>query len=142
MFLNVGANGQGADGNLSAVTQGGRAAYATWTSNQSGAAAANVYLQIDPSSQVAKASTVTMNVTYWSVAGQGFQVQYDAPGNPYFGGPTVAGSGTGSWQTATVTLTNAQFNELQNLSADLRLAVTDPTRPLYVSSVTLSTTGN
>jgi hypothetical protein len=69
-------------------------------------------------------------------------VQYDSPGNPYLGGPTVAGSGTGSWQTATVTLTNAQFNELQNLSADLRLAVTDPTQPLYVSSVTMSTTGS
>ena len=44
---------------------------------------------------------MTVSVTYWSVAGQGFQVQYDAPGNAYLGGPTVAGSGTGSWQTAT-----------------------------------------
>lgn len=142
MFLNVGATGQGADGNLTAVTQGGRAAYTTWTSKQSGAGAANVYLQVDPFSQVAKASTVMMNVTYWSVAGQGFQVQYDAPGNPYLGGPTVVGSGTGSWQTATVTLTNVQLNELQNLSADLRLAAADPTQPLYIGGVTLSTTGN
>jgi hypothetical protein len=138
IYMSVGATGQGADGNLIQVTQGGQTAYETWTSAQSGVTPANVYLQLDPSSQVAKASTVTANVTYWSVAGQGFQVQYDSPGAPYFGGPTVAGSGTGSWQTATVTLTNVQFNELQNLSADLRLAVTDPTKPLYVSSVTLS----
>ncbi|MFE0464065.1 beta-galactosidase [Kitasatospora sp. NPDC058965] len=137
-FLSVGSTGQGADGNLTAVTQGGRSAYATWTRSQSGVNPANMYLQVDPSSQVAKASTVTANITYWSVAGQGFQVQYDAPGNAYLGGPTVAGSGTGSWQTATVTLTGAQFNELQNLSADLRLSVTDPTTPLYVSSVTLA----
>ncbi|MBF9069145.1 beta-galactosidase [Streptacidiphilus fuscans] len=137
-FLSVGSTGQGADGNLTAVTQGGRAAYQTWTSAQSGATPANMYLQLDPTSQVAQAATVTMNVTYWSVAGQGFQVQYDAPGNAYFAGPTVAGSGTGSWQTATVTLTGAQFDELQNLSADLRLSVTDPTKPLDVSSVTLS----
>jgi hypothetical protein len=123
------------------VTQDGQTAYETWTSAQSGVTPANVYLQLDPSSQVAKASTVTASVTYWSVDGQGFQVQYDSPGAPYFGGPTVAGSGTGSWQTATVTLTNVQFAELQNLSADLRLAVTDPTKPLYVSSVTLSAAG-
>ncbi|RAG85517.1 glycoside hydrolase family 42 [Streptacidiphilus pinicola] len=136
--LSVGSTGLGADGNLTLVTQGGRAAYQTWTSAQSGVGPANLYLQLDPSSQVAKASTVTVDVTYWSVAGQGFQVQYDAPGNAYLGGPTVAGSGTGSWQTATVTLTGAQFNELQNLSADLRLSVTDPSQPLYVSNVTLS----
>ncbi|MEY9912511.1 hypothetical protein ABIA35_008773 [Catenulispora sp. MAP12-49] len=141
LFLSVGATGLGGDGNLTQVTQDGQTAYETWTSAQSGVTPANVYLQLDPSSQVAKASTVTANVTYWSVAGQGFQVQYDSPGAPYFGGPTVAGSGTGSWQTATVTLTNVQFAELQNLSADLRLAVTDPTKPLYVSSVTLSTAG-
>ncbi|WP_194926518.1 beta-galactosidase [Catenulispora pinisilvae] len=141
IFLSVGATGQGADGNLTQVTQDGQTAYETWTSSQSGVTPANIYLQLDPSSAVAKASTVTAKITYWSVAGQGFQVQYDSPGAPYFGGPTVAGSGTGSWQTATVTLTDAQFAELQNLSADLRLAVTDPTKPLYVSSVTLSTTG-
>lgn len=88
------------------------------------------------------ASTVTLKATYWSVAGQGFQVQYDAPGNPYLNGPIVAGSGTGSWQTATVTLTGTQFAEAQNLDADLRLAVTDPSQPLYVSSITLSTNGN
>jgi len=141
LFLSVGATGEGGDGNLTQVTQGGQTAYETWTSAQSGVTPANVYLQLDPSSQVAKASTVTASVTYWSVDGQGFQVQYDSPGAPYFGGPTVAGSGTGSWQTATVTLTNVQFAELQNLSADLRLAVTDPTKPLYVSSVTLSAAG-
>ena len=73
------------------------------------------------------------------MAGQGFTPQYDAPGNAYQNGPTVAGSGTGSWQTATVTLTDVQFGEAQNLSADLRLAVTDPTQPLYISGVSLST---
>jgi hypothetical protein len=51
----------------------------------------------------------------------------------------VAGSGTGSWQTASVTLTNVQFAEAQNLSADLRIAATDPAQPLYVGGVTLST---
>ena len=138
VFLNVGATGHGADGNLTPVTQGGQAAYETWTTAQSGVGSANVYLQIDPSSQVDTASTVTANVTYWSVAGQGFQVQYDAPGAAYLGGPTVAGSGTGSWQTATVTLTGAQFEEAQNLNADLRLAATNTTQPLLVSSVSLS----
>jgi hypothetical protein len=139
VVLDVGATGTGADGNLTQATQGGQAAYETWTSAQSGVSPANVYLQIDPSSQVDTASTVNVSVTYWSVAGQGFQVQYDAPGNAYLDGPSVAGSGTGSWQTATVTLTGAQFQEAQNLSADLRLAVTDPSRPLYVSGVSIST---
>jgi hypothetical protein len=141
IYMSVGATGKGGDGNLIQVTQGGQTAYQTWTSAQSGVTPANIYLQIDPSSQVAKASTVTAAVTYWSVAGQGFTVQYDSTTAPYFNGPTVAGSGTGSWQTATVTLTDTQFNELQNLSADLRLAVTDPTQPLYVSGVTLTAAG-
>jgi hypothetical protein len=136
--LDVGATG-GGDANLTQVTQDGQAAYETWTSAQTGVGSANLYLQLDPSSQVYTASSATVSVTYWSVAGQGFQVQYDAPGNAYLGGPTVAGSGTGSWQTATVTLTGAQFAEAQNLSADLRLAVTDITQPLYIGSITLST---
>ena len=138
VYLNVGATGAGADGNLTQVTQDGQAAYETWTTAQSGTGAANIYLQVDPNSQVYTSSTVTLTVTYWSVAGQGFQAQYDAPGNAYLGGPTVVGSGTGSWQTATVTLTGAQFGEEQNLSADLRLAATNTTQPLIVSSVTLS----
>ena len=139
VVLDVGNTGTGGDGNLNQVTQGGQAAYQTWTSAQSGVSPANIYLQIDPSSQVDKASTVNISVTYWSVAGQGFTPQYDAPGNAYQNGPTVAGSGTGSWQTATVPLTDVQFGEAQNLSADLRLAVTDPTQPLYISGVSLST---
>ena len=142
VYLNVGATGAGADGNLTAVTQGGQSAYETWTTAQTGVGSANVYLQVDPTSQVYTAATVTVNVTYWSVAGQGFQVQYDAPGSAYLGGPTVAGSGTGSWQTATVTLTGAQFGEAQNLNADLRLAATNTNQPLYVSSVTMSTNGS
>jgi hypothetical protein len=138
VFLNVGATGAGADGNLTVTTQGGQAAFETWTTAQTGVGSANAYLQIDPSSQVYTASTVTATVTYWSVAGQGFQVQYDAPSSAYLGGPTVAGSGTGSWQTATVTLTGPQFAEAQNLSADLRLAATNTNLPLYISSVTLA----
>jgi len=137
-FLDIGATGAGADGNLTPVTQGGQAAYETWTTAQTGVGSANAYLQVDPSSQVYTASTVTATVTYWSVAGQGLQVQYDAVGVPYQGATAVAGSGTGSWQTASVTLTNAQFAEAQNLSADLRIAATDPSQPLYISSVTLS----
>ena len=137
--LNLGATGAGADGNLTATTQDGQAAYETWTTAQTGVGSANLYLQVDPSSQVYTASSVNVTVTYWSVAGQGLQVQYDAPGAPYQNGPTIAGSGTGSWQTATVTITGPQFGEAQNLSADLRLAVTDPSQPLYVSNVTLST---
>jgi hypothetical protein len=142
VVLDVGNTGTGGDGNLTQATQGGQAAYETWTSAQSGVSPANIYLQLDPSSQVDKASTVNISVTYWSVAGQGFQVQYDAPGNPYQNAPAVAGSGTGSWQTATVTLTGAQFSEAQNLSADLRLAATDTSQPLYVSNVTIATAAN
>ena len=138
VFLNVGATGLGADGNLTVTTQGGQAAFETWTTAQTGVGSANAYLQVDPSSQVYTAPSVTATVTYWSVAGQGFQVQYDAPSSAYLGGPTVAGSGTGSWQTATVTLTGPQFAEAQNLSADLRIAATNTTQPLYISSVTLS----
>ena len=141
-FLDIGATGLGGDGNLYSVTQGGQAACETWPNTLTGVTPANVYLQIDPSSQVCTASAVTIAVTYWSVAGQGFTVQYDAPGNAYLNGPTVTGSGTGSWQTATVTLTNPQFAEAQNLSADLRLAVTTPSQPLYVSSVTMSVAGS
>jgi hypothetical protein len=80
-------------------------------------------------------------VTYWAAAGQGFQVQYDAPGNPYQNGPTVTSPGTGTWATATVQITGAQLSEAQNLGADLRLAVTDPAQPFVVRSVTISTTG-
>ena len=141
VFLGVGQTGQGSDGNLTQVTQDGVPALATWTSAQSGVAPANVYLQIDPSSAVYAASSVNVTVTYWASAGQGFQPQYDGTGGAYENGPVVTSPGTGTWATSTVTITGAQFGEEQNLSADLRLAVTNPSAPLIVSSVTLSVAG-
>jgi hypothetical protein len=110
----------------------------TWTSSQSGAGDANLYLQNDPVSAVEAASTVTVKVTYWATAGQGFVVQYDSPGNAYLNGPTVTSPGTGTWTTASVQLANVQFAELQNYGADLRLNVTDAAAPLIVQSVTIS----
>ena len=139
-FLGVGQTNAGSDGNLTQITQGGETAEETWTSSQSGAGDANVYLQLNPLSAVEAASTVTVQVTYWATAGQGFTVQYDTPSNAYQNGPTVTSPGTGTWTTATVQLTGAQFNEAQNGGADLRLNVTNASAPLIVQSITMSTT--
>ncbi|HEX4792044.1 MAG TPA: choice-of-anchor D domain-containing protein [Actinospica sp.] len=141
-FLGVGQTNSGADGNLTQITQNGTPAVETWTSSQSGAGDANVYLQLDPFSAVATASTVNLQVTYWAAAGQGFLAQYDTASNAYQNGPSVTSPGTGTWATATVQLTGAQFDEAQNMSADLRLQVTAPSQPLIVSSVTMSTTSS
>ena len=139
-FLGVGQTNAGSDGNLTQITQGGETAEETWTSSQSGAGDANVYLQLNPMSAVEAASNVTVQVTYWATAGQGFTVQYDTPSNAYQNGPTVTSPGTGTWATATVQLTGAQFNEAQNGGADLRLNVTNASAPLIVQSITMSTT--
>jgi hypothetical protein len=140
-FLQVGTTNSGSDGNLTQITQGGETAYETWTSSQSGAGDANVYLQINPLSAVEAASSVTMQVTYWATAGQGFTVQYDTASNAYQNGPAVTSPGTGTWATATVQLTGAQFQEAQNDSADLRLNVANASVPLIVQSITMSVTG-
>ena len=137
-FLNVGSTGTGSDGNLTQITQGGQTAYETWTPSQSGTGGSNVYLQLAPMSAVEAAATVTAQVTYWATAGQGFTVQYSTPTNKYQNGPTVTSPGTGTWATATVQLTGAQLDEMENGGADLRLAVTEPTVPLIVRSVTMS----
>jgi hypothetical protein len=137
-----GGTSQGADGNLNVITQDGSQAWETWTTAQSGTSVENMYLQVDPSSAVDAASDLTVTVTYWASAGQGFQVQYDAPGNAYQNGPTVTSPGTGTWATSSVTITGAQLGEEQNLSADLRLAVTDPAAPLIVQSVSISVAGS
>ena len=110
----------------------------TWTSSQSGAGDANVYLQLNPLSAVEAAASVTVQVTYWATAGQGFTVQYDTPGNAYQNGPTVTSPGTGTWTTATVQLTGAQFDEAENGGADLRLNVTNASTPLIAANVTIS----
>ncbi len=93
-------------------------------------------------SAVEAAANITVQVTYWATAGQGFTVQYSTPTNKYQNGPTVTSPGTGTWATATVQLTGAQLDELENGSADLRLAVTTPTAPLIVRSVAMSVTSN
>jgi len=139
-FLGVGQTNAGSDGNLTQITEGGETALETWTSSQSGAGDANVYLQLNPMSAVEAAANVTLQVTYWATAGQGFTVQYDTPSNAYQNGPTVTSPGTGTWATATVQLTGAQFNEAQNGGADLRLNVTNASAPLIVQSITMSTT--
>ncbi|HSZ30409.1 MAG TPA: choice-of-anchor D domain-containing protein, partial [Pseudonocardiaceae bacterium] len=141
-FLGVGQTNAGSDGNLTQITQGGQTAEETWTSSQSGAGDANVYLQLNPLSAVEAAANVTVQVTYWATAGQGFTVQYDTPGNAYQNGPTVTSPGTGTWATATVQLTGAQFDEAQNGGADLRLNVTNASTPLIVASITMSVTGS
>jgi hypothetical protein len=115
-----------------------RARTATWTAAQSGTASANVYLQADPTSLAANSPTLTAEVTYLATAGQSFQVQYGTPSDPYHPSETVTSPGTGDWRTATVRLTDAQFNEAQNLGADLRIAAGDPSKPLSVSQVTLT----
>ena len=141
-FLDVGQTNAGSDGNLTQITQGGEQAVETWTSSQSGAGDANVYLQLNPMSAVEAAANVTVQVTYWATAGQGFTVQYDTAGNAYQGGPTVSSPGTGTWATASVQLTGAQFDEAQNDSADLRLNVTNASAPLIVQSITMSVTNS
>jgi hypothetical protein len=141
-FLNVGATNTGSDGNLTQITQNGTPAVETWTTAQSGVGGAYVYLQLDPFSAVATSSTVNLQVTYWASAGQGFGVQYDAAGNAYASGPSVTSPGTGTWATATVQLTGAQFDEAENGGADLRLPVTAPASPLIISGITMSTAGS
>src|SRR6202034_1991120 len=141
-FLGVGATNAGSDGNLTQITQGGETALETWTSSQSGAGDANVYLQLNPMSAVEAAADVTVQVTYWATAGQGFTVQYDTPSNAYQNGPTVSSPGTGTWTTASVQLTGAQFQEAQNGGADLRLNVTNSSAPLIVQNITMSVTGS
>ena len=141
-FLNVSQTNAGADGNLSQITQDGQTAVETWTTSQSGAGEAYVYLQIDPVSAVEAASNVTLQITYWATSGQGIAPQYDGTGNAYASGPSVTSPGTGTWTTASVQLTNTQFDEGENGGADLRLQVTDPSAPLIVQSVTMSTTGS
>jgi hypothetical protein len=140
-FLGVGQTSSGSDGNLTQITQGGEQADETWTTSQSGTGDANVYLQLNPMSAVEAAASVTVKVTYWATAGQGFTVQYDTPSNAYQNGQTVTSPGTGTWTTATVQLTGAQFDEAQNGGADLRLNVTNASAPLIVQSVTMSTAG-
>jgi Carbohydrate binding module (family 6)/Ricin-type beta-trefoil lectin domain/Abnormal spindle-like microcephaly-assoc'd, ASPM-SPD-2-Hydin len=140
-FLGVGQSTSGADGNLNQITQSGSAAMESWTTAQSGSSDADIYLQNDPVSLVEAASTVTVQVTYWATSGQGFIVQYDASGNAYLNGPTVSSPGTNTWTTASVQLTGAQFNELQNYGADLRLDITDPGVALIVESATISISG-
>jgi hypothetical protein len=146
-FPGLGDNAQGDDSDLTAISQDGTQAVQTWTTAQSGADSANVYLQADPTSAVATASDLTVKVTYWASAGQGFQVQYNAPGNAYKDGPTVTSTGSGTWATATVNITGAQLGQQQygnvigqDLAANLRLAVTNPAAPLIVQSVTVSVT--
>ena len=146
-FPGLGDNAQGDDSDLSTISQDGTQAVQTWTTAKSGAGSANVYLQADPTSAVAAASDLTVKVTYWASAGQGFQVQYDAPGNAYKDGPTVTSTGSGTWATATVNITGAQLGQQQygnvigqDLAANLRLAVTNPAAPLIVQSVTISAT--
>jgi F5/8 type C domain/Abnormal spindle-like microcephaly-assoc'd, ASPM-SPD-2-Hydin/Beta-galactosidase len=141
-FMNVGATNTGADGNMTQTTQNGTPVVETWTTSQSGVGGAYAYLQLDPFSAVATASTVNLAVTYWASAGQGFTPQYDSTTSAYQGGPSVTSPGTGTWATGTVQLTSTQFDEAENGGADLRLAVTAPSQPLIISQVVMSTTNS
>jgi hypothetical protein len=133
-FLDIGG-----DGNLTLTTQGGESAEATWTTAESGTGGDYAYMLADPSSQVGQASAITFQVTYWAAPGQGFQLQYDGAQGPYEAGPTVQSPGTDQWTTATVSISDAAFDQGQNGGADFRLYALDGTQPLYIHEVALST---
>ncbi len=129
------------DGNVTVVQQAGQAAIATWTLQQLNTPGAYLYLQVNPSSAVYKATSLDVTVTYLATPGQGFQVQYDGTGGAYENGPSVLSDGSGQWVTSTVQINGTALAEAENGGADLRLAVHDGNAPLYVHSVTISAVG-
>jgi hypothetical protein len=129
------------DGNLTLGQQAGKAALATWTLKQLHTPGAYLYLQVNPSSAVYKATTMDVTVTYLATPGQGFQVQYDGTGGPYETGPSVLSNGSGQWVTATVQLAGTALSQGENGGADLRLAVHNGNQPLYVHAITIKAVG-
>lgn len=142
-FLDVGApaGGYGSDAALSLTSVGGQSGVET--NEASGQTAAFVNLQIDPSSQVERARSVKVDVTYLASVGQGFQVQYNGARNAYQPGPTIKSPGTDQWLTVSFTLPSTHFDEGQAQLdwfgySDLRLVALNISKPLLIHQVTIT----
>lgn len=129
------------DGNVTLVQQAGKAAISTWTTQQLNTPGAYLYLQVNPSNPIYRATTMDVTVSYLATPGQGFQVQYNGTGGAYANGPSVVSNGSGQWVTATVQLNGTALSEGENGGADMRLFVRNGSQPLYVHAITIKAVG-
>ncbi|MFG1810886.1 Ig-like domain-containing protein [Streptomyces sp. NPDC049040] len=104
----------GFDGPTTASVVGGLSAR---TSTQG-----NIYFDIDDSIAHAGYYTATFTVSYYDQGNGSFSVQYDnGSSDPYKSASGIPLTGTGTWKTATVTVTDAYFGGQQHSAADFRL---------------------
>nr|KEP23050.1 hypothetical protein DA06_12845 [Georgenia sp. SUBG003] len=105
-------------------------------------ATGNLYLAVDDRYLAGGPQDAWLTLTYRPEEAGRFQVQYEngAEGTTYFSADavTVTDEQMGAWQTATVALPDAAFNNRQNGSADLRLRL-PKNFPLVVSEIVLTT---
>lgn len=77
-----------------------------------------------------------IKITYFDEGTDNLKLQYNSlltnPGNPRYKDNTVKKSGTNGWITATIALTDAAFNKLQNNGADFRIAAGSYIREILI----------
>jgi hypothetical protein len=82
----------------------------------------NIYFDIDDSVAHAGSYTAAFTVSYFDQGTGSFAVQYDNGGSdPYKSAPSIPLTGTDTWKTATVSVSDAYFGGLQHSGADFRL---------------------
>ncbi|SEG56034.1 hypothetical protein SAMN05216223_106247 [Actinacidiphila yanglinensis] len=82
----------------------------------------NIYFDIDDSVAHAGFYTAVFTVSYYDQGSGSFNVQYDdGTTNPYKSAPAISLTGTNTWKTATVTVSDAYFGGQQHSAADFRL---------------------
>jgi hypothetical protein len=88
-----------------------------------------LYLRVDPAFKKRTPMAVTVTVECLAAKPGTFDVQYDGgtPDDPYTASAkTVTLAGSGEWQTETIELNDARFQNRQNGGADFRLRVNCP----------------
>jgi hypothetical protein len=82
----------------------------------------NIYFDVDDSVAHAGYYTADFTVSYYDQGSGSFNVQYDdGTTNPYKSAPGISLTGTNTWKTATVTVSDAYFGGQQHSAADFRL---------------------
>ncbi|WP_251484789.1 Ig-like domain-containing protein [Actinacidiphila cocklensis] len=82
----------------------------------------NIYFDVDDSIAHAGYYTATFTISYYDQGTGSFSVQYDnGSSDPYKSAPGITLTGTSTWKTATVTVTDAYFGGQQHSAADFRL---------------------
>ncbi|GAB6011735.1 T9SS type A sorting domain-containing protein [Viscerimonas tarda] len=95
------------------------------------------YIKVADAAVLSTDNNLLINITYFDEGSDNLKLQYNATASVNYKDQTVKKTGTNTWVTATMALTDASFRNAQNNGADFRVSATCYIREITITKGTL-----